>query len=90
LIGVAPRTAVQSDQLQRASNNGWRRIPIFEIEENQSLAKQLGFMFGFNFQSPRHMLGTDSIYQVLQRRCRHSLNIRLEPSHDYILLRVRL
>jgi len=62
LIGAAPRAAVESRQLESASDDPRGGVPIFEIEEDQSLAKKLCLVFSLNFESPIHMLGTNSFY----------------------------
>src|ERR1700688_1719541 len=61
-VSVAPRSAIQPGQFQRAADDQRRGVPIFEIKENQSLAKELGLMIGLNFQSPFYMFGANSLY----------------------------
>ena len=55
VVSVSTRTAIKSRQLQRSSDNPRRCVPVFKIEEDQSLSKQLGLMLDFDFQSPLNM-----------------------------------
>jgi len=41
-VSVSTRTAVKTSQLQRSSDNPRRYVPVFKIEEDKSLSKQLG------------------------------------------------
>jgi hypothetical protein len=56
VVGVSTRAAIKSGQLQRSSDNPRRCVPVFKIEKDQSLSKQLGLMLGFDFQSPLNMV----------------------------------
>jgi hypothetical protein len=42
VVSVSTRTAIKSNQLQRSSDNPRRCVPVFKIEKDQSLSKQLG------------------------------------------------
>ena len=55
VVSVSTRTAIKSSQLQRSSDNPRRCVPVFKIENDQSLSKQLGLMLDFDFQSPLNM-----------------------------------
>ena len=56
VVSVSTRTAIKSSQLQCSSDNPRRCVPVFKIENDQSLSKQLGLMLDFDFQSPLNML----------------------------------
>jgi len=55
VVSVSTCTAVKSSQLRRRSDNPRRCVPVFKIENDQSLSKQLGLMLDFDFQSPLNM-----------------------------------
>jgi hypothetical protein len=55
VVSVSTRTAIKSSHRQRSSDNSRCCVPVFEIEEDQSLAEQLGLMLSFDFQSPINM-----------------------------------
>ena len=55
VVSVSTRTAIKSSHLQRSSDNSRCCVAVFEIEEGQSLAEQLGLMLSFDFQSPINM-----------------------------------
>jgi hypothetical protein len=44
LLGVTEAALVQSQQLERRSNDGVDRVPIFNVKEVDPLAKDLGFV----------------------------------------------
>jgi hypothetical protein len=44
LLGVLEAALVQSQQLERRSNNGVDRVPVFNVKEVDPLAKNLGFV----------------------------------------------
>ena len=56
LFGVSARTAIKPSQLQRLSEDPWRKIHVFKIEPDQSLSKQLGLMLDLDFQPTLNML----------------------------------
>ncbi len=48
LLGVLEAAPVQSEQLERRSNDGVDRIPVFNVKEVDALAKDLGFVIGLD------------------------------------------
>ena len=44
LLGVPAATPIQSQQLERRSNDRVDRIPIFKVKKVDPLAKNLGFV----------------------------------------------
>jgi hypothetical protein len=91
-IRILAGTAVETGQLERDFDNDRRRVPVFEIEEYQSLTKQLGFMLRFNSQPSLYMVSANSFDKILQGCCdpeklliansRSSLPLRLQPELD--------
>ncbi|WP_425905611.1 hypothetical protein [Nitrobacter sp. TKz-YC02] len=55
VVSISTRAAIKSSQFQRDSDDPRCCVPVFEIEEDQSLAEQLGLVLGFDFQSPLNM-----------------------------------
>jgi hypothetical protein len=44
LLGVLEAALVQSEQLERRSNDGVDRVPVLNVKEVDPLAKNLGFV----------------------------------------------
>jgi hypothetical protein len=85
VISVSTRTAIKSSQLQCSSDNPRRRVPVFKIEEDQSLSKQLRLVLDFDFQPPLNMFCANSLDQVLQGRFGRNVRRRMQSLVSFVL-----